>query len=262
MTPSLHEVIAFLTSDATVPDTNDLPYYVTALEHALSSAKSKMLLTDTKTPVLSSSSSPIVVPSTPPVRSAKMAHSSRAVPKRRQHEPTLLGIPPELRNTIYRLIMTTQNSQVTVTATGYRRPPVLQTCKEIRSEALSLFYAEHSFTIRARNFDSSAASLWTRRSRHLAPPGSMSCLANAEWSPHWKNLLEWLRKYHAGELNIVAWHLFSDLSSKPQQARDLVSMMFEMTLPLNGSPWGLVEKVLEKVRPLLVETDARWGTNY
>ncbi|SMR62652.1 unnamed protein product [Zymoseptoria tritici ST99CH_1E4] len=46
--------------------------------------------------------------------------------------------------------------RIEVTASGYRRSPLLNTCKEVRADALKLFYSINSFNVQALQFDYSA----------------------------------------------------------------------------------------------------------
>jgi len=59
----------------------------------------------------------------------------------------LLDLPPELRNRIYDLVIlhgTDMMVSATVAWTCYRQPTITRTCRQVRSESLSIFYATKS----------------------------------------------------------------------------------------------------------------------
>ncbi|KAK4494819.1 hypothetical protein PRZ48_014175 [Zasmidium cellare] len=56
----------------------------------------------------------------------------------------LLNLPPELRNNIYELVFT--NTTINFNTTATRRPPsLLLSCKQIYTEAVTVYYAEATF---------------------------------------------------------------------------------------------------------------------
>ncbi|EMC97492.1 hypothetical protein BAUCODRAFT_40938, partial [Baudoinia panamericana UAMH 10762] len=56
----------------------------------------------------------------------------------------LLDIPPELRNRIYCHLLPFKQ-EIILTVNGYARPALLATCKQVRNEALKMFYANNTF---------------------------------------------------------------------------------------------------------------------
>ncbi|KAK4610588.1 hypothetical protein CLAFUW4_13597 [Fulvia fulva] len=64
-----------------------------------------------------------------------------------------LALPAEVRYRIYRLvsdpqvIVSNNDTKIQITPTGHPRPPLVNTCKQIRSESLQMFYHENKFSI-------------------------------------------------------------------------------------------------------------------
>lgn len=58
----------------------------------------------------------------------------------------LLELPAELRNRIYRLVLH-RNKHIQVATTGYEREDMLSTCRQIRQEAIKIYYYENTFRV-------------------------------------------------------------------------------------------------------------------
>ncbi|KAF2161601.1 hypothetical protein M409DRAFT_27996 [Zasmidium cellare ATCC 36951] len=90
----------------------------------------------------------------------------------------LWKLPGELRNRIYRYVLIQQedatgDSMVNVEANGYDRPGLLSTCKEIRREALKIYYYENTFHVQIKNFNSAPLVEW--KNHYMAKPGGRTC---------------------------------------------------------------------------------------
>lgn len=59
--------------------------------------------------------------------------------------PPLLKLPPELRNRIYRYAIVQDEPIDVAETTKKKEPALLATCKEIREQALKMFYHENTF---------------------------------------------------------------------------------------------------------------------
>ncbi|SMY29555.1 unnamed protein product [Zymoseptoria tritici ST99CH_1A5] len=81
-----------------------------------------------------------------------------------QNSP-LLNLPAELRDAIYGLVLKT-DEQISVYHSGFDRPALLQTCKEIYLEALPTFYVINTFRLKTYSFDSPSSPNGT-----LSQPG-------------------------------------------------------------------------------------------
>ena len=182
----------------------------------------------------------------------------------------LLELPAELRNRIYRLVLCKENP-VRVISTGYEREGLLSSCKQVRQETLKIYYYENEFTIETHNFDSDNLLAFTRITRRLGLTGRKSTAPRKSLEKVgmqfsfrssdacWENLLEWMRRIHAGKLQAPS-------RSPERQARqqDLTlrhitfyAMSFTAT-QLKSQPWPLVHDVLRGHRAILGNEDERW----
>jgi hypothetical protein len=112
-----------------------------------------------------------------------------------------MKLAPELRNTIYEYDLQLPNDgvfQVSETE-PIREPPLLLTCKTIRSEAIAIFYAQNSILLTVDSC-SPAMPLFIYK-KELALFAQYKCKIKI-WSvwlrgpPRWKNFLAWLRHSH------------------------------------------------------------------
>ncbi|KAK4542273.1 hypothetical protein LTR36_006926 [Oleoguttula mirabilis] len=100
----------------------------------------------------------------------KKASASGSIAK--ANSKSFLEFPPELRNMVYDLVIASHE--------GIHQPSLINTCHQIREEALQVFYATHIFTFDARgpshsgyrnsaeqNISSWAERIGRRHTRHL-----------------------------------------------------------------------------------------------
>lgn len=171
-------------------------------------------------------------------------------------------LPPELRNRIYKHALVDEEP-VCITTSGYDRPPLVSTCRQIRKEAIEIYYAGNVFVLVMPSYDSTPVALFD------ATLPALSCYVDVvkDWRyyqvPNWPNLLRWLQLNHKQDDN---WPLLSKypvkLVSRDRYAkRDylVVSGMFAMVRELSCVPWERLQAVLEAQRPILVRIDRRWG---
>jgi len=66
-----------------------------------------------------------------------------------QHFSPLLSLPPELRNSIYRLVFKSEGEYIEIEPSHiHKHDGILQTCRQIREEGAAIFYAENTFISR------------------------------------------------------------------------------------------------------------------
>ena len=114
-----------------------------------------------------------------------------------QTECSIMNIPPELRNLIYRytLIETEGDAEISIPASGAppQHPPLLHTCRLIRKEATAIYFEENKFAFELRDFDNTRLRRWCGLSRqHRDTPVIFKFWGR----PVWTNLLQWLEDYH------------------------------------------------------------------
>ncbi|KJX99838.1 hypothetical protein TI39_contig350g00029 [Zymoseptoria brevis] len=166
----------------------------------------------------------------------------------------LLNLPPELRTEIYSLAVKSPTRHIIVDADGYDRPPVLGTCKEVRADALKLFYCTNTFTVLAVNYN------YATMARFLALLGTLKISKNFVkyyfdmiGRPNWSNLRDWVKRYHAGEEDYLP------PARKQTKERILLRALFDTARVMRGQEWRLVKKVMSAMRPALIDLDARWA---
>ena len=86
-------------------------------------------------------------------------------PSKRSTSSPLLNLPAELRNTVYRLALTTDDAITINRDTFSQRIALLQTCRTIRDEATSIFYAESIFHLPLDGEQNAASLAWLELSR-------------------------------------------------------------------------------------------------
>ncbi|SMQ55869.1 unnamed protein product [Zymoseptoria tritici ST99CH_3D7] len=178
-----------------------------------------------------------------------------SAPRTTQNSP-LLNLPPELRTLIYELVVTSENHRVTVNETGYHRPPLLQTCREARADALKLFYNSNKFIISVRSY--STSTLWkfccSVKITGVRLTGLLWRVA-VDRVPSWRNLVKWL------EWNHVNRHEFRP-PHRPEcknPEKNIVQALFDMVQDLKGAEYEQVYTAIWRLRPALISLDARWA---
>jgi len=173
-------------------------------------------------------------------------------------ESCLFKLPPELRNTIYRFAIVADNEVSITKAGGIPEPGLLSVCKIVRSEAFGTFYQENKFSCVVDDYDPASVMLAMRRaSRHFSTPigagGIDDFSLRCSLSPHWKNLVQWLRLCNQG---LCSGYGYTEPHGVEQT---MVAGLFgAMKAVPNMTPYCL-DKFLKSMRPVLVYGDARWG---
>lgn len=112
---------------------------------------------------------------------------------------SLLGLPGELRNRIYRLVLVTPSREdhIVVNPHQHDQPALLKTSRQIRKDNISIFECENIFDIEVVDLSPSLPQNhhWLHRRHCLAAYKLMSPGRNV-----WKNLKAWLAAYFHGEV--------------------------------------------------------------
>ena len=168
-----------------------------------------------------------------------------------------MDLPGELKNRIYFYsLVKPDNVEITVLNWPTHQPALLKTCKQIRHEALSIFYNENKISANIDDWSPAVKNachdLWARYE-----------LKTAQFShyftgnPNWENLLAWLKAFYLGDMKGI-----SDVVNKTRALeRKTIGVMFLMatTFRNNGMPWESLREVLEAQRGLLLKGDGRWA---
>lgn len=162
------------------------------------------------------------------------------------------------------LVVSDEASRVVVSASGYERPALLSTSKEIRSEALTIFYHENFFRFKITNFDSTPLFNWHIQKLAMGfPAGSLQHKTRNSidyFPPSWPDLLVWLHRYHVRAVSGRP-SLPQSLVNKKQghMLKHVVGDMFAAVDALHGERWALAEAVVKSMRPSLVIIDEDWA---
>lgn len=171
------------------------------------------------------------------------------------NDSALLQLPGELRNRIYRLVLC-QEKQIIVTRLNWssHQPALLQTNRQIRNEAIGVFYHGNAFCVAVHDWNGSLLE----RFRDLRSVYK----SNAHWrhyftgGPHWANLLEWLKGVHGRTRRSLRT---PGLNQVRPALRWVLAACFETAQNGRAMPWSTVERILGVQRKALIALDSRWG---
>jgi hypothetical protein len=173
----------------------------------------------------------------------------------------LLKLPAELRNEIYQLVLVEPYPHVvTITATGIEEPSILHTCKEVRGEAIQVYYGQNQFEHTVLNQDSDPVAKWDNKVTSLKAAYGIRPKLSCQVADHANrpNLVKWLRRYHQGPFL---------RRSRPSQTlvgllteKAIIGTMFHLVRGLRILPWEQVEALLEEHCVLLESMNAGWRT--
>ncbi|KAK4613897.1 hypothetical protein CLAFUW4_09502 [Fulvia fulva] len=171
--------------------------------------------------------------------------------RKAEHNPqaSLIGIPGELRNRIYRYALH-ENHDIQITATDDTEPGLLQTCRQVQGEACSIFRAETRFSL---NVVDCRPEVPTNFHLHW-----MSMVKSIGWlysgRSHWRNLKEWMRRFYeghiAGEVDMNEMHSHRDLRA--------VQLASRIVRASRERPWADVDDMLETFKESVKVGDAHF----
>ncbi|CZT17403.1 uncharacterized protein RCC_03237 [Ramularia collo-cygni] len=179
----------------------------------------------------------------------------------------LSTMPSEIQDFIYKYALLepdTKDAVVQVHRTGYSRPGLLQTCKQIRSDALKIWYYGTKFHVRIHDFDSAPLQKWGASFTSIGLiRGKVTMYSTPRWEPSWDNLIVWLELYHAGILHGRCPQPAHLLEQAKENRVDLQwyfpGVMFDVAKALRHVEWKEVKEILVSMRTSLLATDSRWN---
>ncbi|KAK3635234.1 hypothetical protein LTR56_014843 [Elasticomyces elasticus] len=177
-----------------------------------------------------------------------------------RHAPTagglLFTLPAELRNTIYALVL----PQDTIIEVDHhtRAPPLLEVCREVRSETVPMWYLSNTFHHTIKHCNGELFERWVMFcNKHLGRKISRSIndLISLKGKPNWSALLKWCKvvceEHNARCIERKAGQ--SRLSTVVTAALDIAR-----TCEASSVPWLACEKMLDHMRYALGRYDVRW----
>ncbi|KAK4549718.1 hypothetical protein LTR36_005019 [Oleoguttula mirabilis] len=173
----------------------------------------------------------------------------------------LLELPAELRNEIYRCTLVEAGGDIRIKKESFHEPALLYASKQVRSEALPVFYGKNTFDLFIVNFDSSVGVLWHKKARKLAKLHKVHVEArlSTACNPNWSNLMLWLQRYHAREvLSSLNTRVVGNRMGDDEKIT-LLAQMFDTAKEFRDMPWARVEKNLLGFRRLLKLQHKDWA---
>lgn len=167
----------------------------------------------------------------------------------------LLSIPGELRNRIYRLAIIEPDSIIIDrTSWASHQPALLKTCKQIRVEALPLFYVESKISADIHHWNPVAKDRVNRlmMSYNIKSPHVYYYFSGL---PNWTNLLAWLKAVYEERAEGIA----TCVGEQKPLHRKTIGVMFLMVSKARGNiPWSDLVELLDAQRELLGVNDPQW----
>ncbi|KAK3714163.1 hypothetical protein LTR37_007965 [Vermiconidia calcicola] len=167
---------------------------------------------------------------------------------------SLLRIPGELRNRIYRLAVVEQNTINFCMKHNFLppEPALLSASKKIRREAADIYYKENSFVLVVHDNDGTIVEKWLQSSKNRK---RCNLQYNIRKSTNWKNLHTWLEGFYHGRTDGTA------PGKRLDGAQSVNANLFEVVrnLKKQGLAWDAVAACLENMHGMLVAVDAGWA---
>ena len=114
-------------------------------------------------------------------------------------KPSLLGIPAELRNNIYRLaLIKDKRIDISYWQSEPTEPGLLQVCRQTRAESKEIYFKENKFFITVEGADATEYVKWAQLSELHKKADCDACLTGDDvFASH--DLEAWLKAFYEGE---------------------------------------------------------------
>jgi hypothetical protein len=113
-------------------------------------------------------------------------------------------VSPELRNTIYRLALVSNNTiEVGAADAPPMDPPLVMTCSQIRREARGIYYQENTVNFTVLDYDVRKIVTWLDRSsahHDLYANARLTLSVTNQYTICWYNLHNWTCMYRKGRI--------------------------------------------------------------
>lgn len=146
-----------------------------------------------------------------------------------------MGIPGEIRNQIYRHALL-QDTMIKVSPHSHEQPALLQTNRQIRKEALSIWMTENIFKVDA--WDMKLTIPPNYKSHWLSCIQYKSFFITMRGGKDWGNLRDWLKMYSMHQVPGLA-------AGQPTTDAEILAQVFELVYR------GLVGLSFEQMGPIL-----------
>ena len=172
----------------------------------------------------------------------------------------LLALPPELRNEIWRYVLT-RPLVIRKQDGPSQLPPIAQTCRALHDETLLVFLRQTTFLFVVHRADGAftgpaiarlAEVLFPLASRPDLGVDDLRIRLYLQGLPSWENVIAWAEWVHGHGMPGQG----KPGGSLPKEDREMVFAVLKMARRLKGTSWETVKSALEQ---LPVRKDPRWA---
>ncbi|KAK5121096.1 hypothetical protein LTR85_005580 [Meristemomyces frigidus] len=168
-----------------------------------------------------------------------------------QEASALLRLPAEIRNAIYGYALA--EDEIAVTA-GLQQPPLLHICRQVRVEALGLWYTSNDFVIPIEDCD---ATLLVAFVGHLRLVGHAGVdLPVMLGGKNWSNLQRWCRAIWSQQ---CVHHL--PRYAEATEVEAVIIAAHDIAAQYVNEPWESCEQALENLGFVVGKFDSEWLPN-
>ncbi|KAK5733161.1 hypothetical protein LTR17_009902 [Elasticomyces elasticus] len=166
---------------------------------------------------------------------------------------TLLTLPPEMRNRIYREVLNGEDIRISSSDRSFPiEPAILRTCRQARNEALAIYYKENTFVFRI--YENDARNLIKFCKLSLLHKDSETDFEVAS-SRNWKNLMVWAAAIFRDECT-VPMLMYPDGDTAVPAAFHVLEVASQ--LKKCGVVWPAAEAVLGQMRMAMAAENFAW----
>ena len=171
-----------------------------------------------------------------------------------QPSSRLLCLPAELRNTIYRYTLL-EPLAINIRV-GRQAPPLLQTCRQVRKEAVSIYWTENSVLAIVVDFHHAIPCFLKQVVRRY--PADKQAGGDRNYmltgNPYWNNLMRWMKRVYSNTATRYS------VLNQPSPEHATIAAMFAIANKGRAMQWAWqdVEQILEGHRAILGGLDRRW----
>lgn len=175
-------------------------------------------------------------------------------------EPTLLGIPTELRLDILDFVLVEANKIVLTDTT--KPPRELYICSQMYSEGRPIWYCKNQFEMDMHDCDATLATKWADITAWRSKVPKHTLLhVRLLGTPNWGNLMKWCKGTHKGESpGLKQWPLDQMVLAISSDMHAVVAPALEIAEYSRSrkETWEVCEVVLRSLRRAALKIDGRW----
>ena len=173
----------------------------------------------------------------------------------------LLGLPAEIRNRIYMhvLVTTTKYLPIEIDSTGPRQPGLLSCCRQIREEAIHIYYTLNWFEIIVYDCDAVAIQRpHALIAKYCKAPSQHEDRGFVDYrgNPSWSNLVNWCKAFHDDD-QMLWMTVDSNETDKDAMA---VAAVLDVVDKCRQMDWDHLLSILESLQMLMVSRNPAWSS--